>query len=277
MRKVIPAMAKDGFDLLCVGGTSVDLMLRVPRLLKPGEKLLAKFAGREPGGLIANAACAAGRLGLCTAWSGLVGDDDAGREFLAAFEDFGVDASMVQVQQNCITDMCVVLVEPSGERSLLIVPTTDSLPSFTQSLQKGLVKCRMGYTMPYELNWFREFAGLVHSGGGQVVVDVESSCPLKGADLLEAVKQVDIVFCSEDGMRFASGRDDLDGGAKTLLGLGPSLVIVTMGSRGATAYDRDQTYHVPAFQVPVIDTTGAGDCFHAAFLKGLQDGKTTRE
>ncbi|MCD4671604.1 MAG: carbohydrate kinase family protein [Anaerolineaceae bacterium] len=261
-------MTKHRLDLFCVGGTSVDLVLRVPRLLKPGEKLPVEFEGRVPGGMIANAACAAGRLGLRTGWSGRVGDDDAGGEFLAAFADYGVDASTAQVLPDSITDLCVVLVEPSGERSLMIVPTITALPQFLPVVRRFLASCQFGYTIPYELSWFREFADLVHAGGGQVVVDVESSIPLQGPDLLEALKLVDIAFCSEDGARFASGKQNIDAAAQTLLDLGLSLVVVTMGSRGAAAYQAQQSCKVPGFRVPVVDTTGAGDCFHAAFLMG---------
>ena len=54
------------FDLFCLGGSSLDLILRVARLPNADEKLLAQFAGRAAGGLVANTACAAARLGLVT-------------------------------------------------------------------------------------------------------------------------------------------------------------------------------------------------------------------
>ena len=259
-------LTKERYDLFCVGGTSVDLVLRVPRMLVAGEKMPVQFAGRFPGGLIANAACAAGRLGLHTGWSGRVGDDDAGQEFLDAFAEFGVDAGTAEVLPNSLTDLCVVLVDPCGERSLLIVPTMQALPSLTPAVCQTLSHSRLGYTMPYELDWFEAFAGAVHTGGGQVVVDIESSVPLQGPDLLQALKWVDIAFCSEDGARFASSQQDVEQAASTLLALGPDLVVITLGSRGAAAFTKEKSYRTPGFRVPVVDTTGAGDCFHAAFL-----------
>ena len=254
------------YDLFCVGGTSVDLVLHVPRLLTAGEKMPVQFAGRLPGGLIANAACAAGRLGLRTGWSGRVGDDDAGREFLNAFADFAVDASHAEVLPGCLTDLCVVLVEPSGERSLLIVPTMPALPALDAVVCQALTESRIGYTMPYALDWFETFARVVHAGGGQVVVDIESSVPLQGDQLLQALKWVDIAFCSEDGARFVSGELNVDQAARCLLALGPELVVITLGSRGAAAFTSGHSFRTPGFRVPVVDTTGAGDCFHAAFL-----------
>ncbi len=261
-------MPEPQYDLVCVGGTSVDIVLSVPRILTAGEKQLAKFEGRMSGGLIANTACAAGRLGLKTGWTGRVGDDDAGQEYLADFVKYGVDTCTAQMIPGMITDLCVVLVEPSGERSLMIVPTIPGMPPLSADVKDLLRDCRLGYTMPYELAWFQAFADAVHAGGGQVVVDVEASIPLQGQNLLEALRLVDIVFCSEDGVRFASGLQDIDLGAQMLLGLGPSLVVVTMGGRGAVAFQHTESCRVPGFSVPVVDTTGAGDCFHAAFLAG---------
>jgi sugar/nucleoside kinase (ribokinase family) len=261
-------MTEHQFDLFCVGGTSVDIMLHVPRLLKAGEKQLVVFEGRVPGGMIANAACAAGRLGLRTGWSGRVGDDDAGAEFLAAFDAFNVTADTAQILPNRITDLCIVMVEPSGERSLMILPTITSLPQLSSEVKDLLCASQFAYTIPYDLAWFQEFANAVHSGGGQVVVDVEASIPIKGAELLEALRLADIIFCSEEGVLFASGKQSRDEAAQMLLDRGPSLVIVTMGARGAAAYQAGTICNVPGFNVPVVDTTGAGDCFHAAFMMG---------
>jgi len=261
-------MADHRFDLFCVGGTSVDIMLHVPRLLTAGEKQPVTFEGRVPGGMVANAACAAGRLGLRTGWSGRVGDDDAGAEFLASFDSFNVEVETAQVLPNRITDLCIVMVEPSGERSLMIVPTIADLPQLSQELKRLLNASRFAYTIPYEVEWFREFAKVVHAGGGQVVVDVEASIPLQGADLLDALSLVDIVFCSEEGAYFASERQNIDDAAQMLLDAGPSLVVVTLGARGAAAYQAGTSCKVPGFKVPVVDTTGAGDCFHAAFMMG---------
>jgi sugar/nucleoside kinase (ribokinase family) len=262
-------MAEHRFDLFCVGGTSVDIMLRVPRLLTAGEKQLVVFAGRVPGGMIANAACAAGRLGLRTGWTGRVGDDDAGTEFLTAFDIFNVEVDTAQVVPGHITDLCVVMVEPSGERSLMIVPTIEGFPELSPEVKGMLMASRYAYTIPYEVGWFKEFAEAVHKGGGQVVVDVEASIPLQGADLLDALGLVDIVFCSEEGALFASGKKYIDDAVQVLLGIGPSLVVVTMGARGAAAYQTEMSCcKVPGFKVPVVDTTGAGDCFHSAFMMG---------
>ena len=58
---------------------------------------------------------------------------------------------------------------------------------------------------------------------------------------------------------------------------GPWFVGVTLGPGGALAYVHDEFHYVPAFRVPVVDSTGAGDIFHAGSIYGLLQGWPARE
>lgn len=255
------------YDLFCLGGSAVDLMLRVPRLPLLDEKLETAFAGCLPGGLVANTACAATRLGLQVGWSGYLGDDDFGRLVLEDFARFGVDSRYAVSVQGANSDFTVILLTPGGERTILIV-SNFSEPPLTADILKALSLSRLGYTLPRAPNWFERFSRAVHSGGGQVIVDVEGSCPVKGADLDAALRNSDVAFFSRDGLKLATGSDSLEAGVRKLLEIGIHAVVVTLGASGAVAATRDEFCQHPAFQVPVVDTTGAGDCFHAAFLVG---------
>ena len=103
-------------------------------------------------------------------------------------------------------------------------------------------------------------------------MDVESSAPLQGADLRSALKACDLVFCSTGGLKLASGEEDLDRGAAVLAAAGVETLVVTLGARGARVYTRDGCLDARGYPVRAADTTGAGDCFHAAFLAGLVNG-----
>ena len=111
------------FDLICIGGNAADELLFVPRLPQADEKLVARFAGRVAGGLVANAACAAARLGLHVAWSGMTGGDENGRVVRDDFARFGVDTSLALIDPQGLTDFTVVMVLPNGQRTILIVPS----------------------------------------------------------------------------------------------------------------------------------------------------------
>ncbi len=263
-------------DLLCLGGSSVDLILRVLRLPRRDEKLVSQFVGRVPGGMVANTACAAARLGLTVGWAGALGDDEDGRLMRAGFAEFGVDDSYAAVVVGGVTDFTVILLDDSGERTILVVPTLPSPPPLTDSALAALRATRLAYTVPHRRDWFAPVADAVHSGGGLVALDVETSSPVQGTDLAAAVDQSDIIFCNRRGLKLMIGVEEAPVGARALLERGLTCVAVTLGAEGAYAAVRADssavTCRVPGHVVPVADTTGAGDCFHAAFLCGWLAG-----
>ncbi len=265
------------FDLFCLGGSSLDLILHDERLPQPDEKLLAQFAGRAAGGLVANTACAAARLGLITGWSGPLGDDDNGRFVLSEFGQFGVDATRSVVYPGQASDFCVILLDPSGERTILVVNTLPGPPPLTGEVLLALAQTRFAYSVPRPPAWFEPYAAAVHAGGGKVAVDLESVTPAAGADLLAALRQTQVLFTNRGGLAQVSSQAEVQAAAESVLALGVEEVIVTLGAAGSVAYTRQGSAKAEGFRVPVVDSTGSGDCFHAAYLAALQAGQPLEE
>jgi sugar/nucleoside kinase (ribokinase family) len=257
-------------ELLCLGGLSLDLLLRAPTVPELDEKLVVDFAGRHGGGLVANTACAAARLGLTTAWAGPVGDDEYGKMCLDDFAHFGVDTTFAGEIPGAATSFCVILLTPGGERTILVVNTLPDPPPLSAAAGASLERIPLVYTLLYQTDWFAEVAGQVHAGGGRVAVDIEASSANQDPALKGALRQADLVFCSASGLRWATGQSDPGVGARMIRAMGPELVVVTLGSRGAYALNQSEEAFQPAYKVPVVDTTGAGDCFHAACLVGIR-------
>lgn len=247
----------------------MDLILEAPRLPRDGEKLFVHHAGQLAGGFIANTACAAAKLGLQTAWSGLVGGDAFAQTIIRDFELFGVKTSDVVFLEESSTDYTVVILPPSGERTILIVPILPTPPPLTRSIKQSLKRARIGYTVFYEQDWFIEVAQLIHAEGGRVAVDMEVNT-LKNSDAVKAMlRHTDIVFSNEEGLRTLTGSSAADYGVEDILSAGPEIVVLTMGSRGAILFTPKARYSTAVYDVHVKDTTGAGDCFHAAFIYGI--------
>jgi sugar/nucleoside kinase (ribokinase family) len=182
-----------------------------------------------------------------------------------------VNTGLVEIRSGETSDFCVILHEPNGERTILVVNTIPSLPPLNPAVEAALGQARLVYTIPLDLNWLLQLAGLTHAGGARLVLDIESSSPMGGTDLLEGLKSADLVFCSQGGLALAAGDSDIAAGAKSILELG-------QGGRGAyAATQAGASVFSPAFSVPVVDTTGAGDCFHAAFMAGFLQGQPLEE
>ena len=259
-------------DLYCLGGASVDLVVEVPRLPLEGEKLLAGYVGQLPGGFIANSACAAARLGLQTAWGGSLGDDAFGQILLQSFSDFGVQTGDVIPCKDAASDFTVIFVQPSGERTITVVPVLPLPPQLNEAMKSSLAESKIAYTAMYDQTWFMEVAHILHSHGGKVAVDLEINTITDKAAARRMLAHSDIIFSNEEALSELTGKKDMQEAVTEILTIGPELVILTQGSRGAALFTADAQYATKPYQVPIKDTTGAGDCFHAAFLFGFLAG-----
>ena len=264
------------YDLYCLGGAAVDLILEVSRLPQPKEKYFVKNSTQVCGGFIANTACGAARLGLQTAWSGYIGNDAFGQIIQDDFQKFGVCISDVEIQDEG-SDYAVVMITPNGDRTILLVPKLPTPPPLTEKVGKSLKETKIAYTTIYEPNWFEEVAGLVHSGNGKMSIDLEANTIKDTETAAAMLASADIVFTDEAGVAAFTGDDIGRDSVDRILTLGPEIVIVTKGGDGAMAFTSEGFYSSGIHKVRVKDTTGAGDCFHAAFLYGLLSNRKIKD
>ena len=83
------------------------------------------------------------------------------------------------------------------------------------------------------------------------------------------VAETDVLICGSGFAPMLTGEDDVWRAGRAALDLGPRVVVQTEGAAGSYTMSRDAEFHTPAFKVDVVDTTGAGDTFHGAYLVGL--------
>ncbi|HMR64464.1 MAG TPA: carbohydrate kinase family protein, partial [Anaerolineae bacterium] len=166
-------MSTEPLDLVAIDKSWVDVLLKVPALPQRDSKVLATPLSKQAGGAGGNVACAASRLGLRTGMVSWVGDDPDHALILASLREFGVEASQVQVKPNTATNYTTVLLDPSGEKAIIIVPTTFDTLTLTSALTAYLQQTRCVYTTPYDLEQVERMARVVRPAGGLLVTDVE--------------------------------------------------------------------------------------------------------
>ena len=265
-------MSDKNIDILAIGGIDMDLVLKVPRLPSFDEKELGELVGRLPGGPAANFACAASRLGLNVASFSLVGDDESGRLIIEDFEQYGVDTSLMQVIEEAESPFTVILVDPTGEKAIIVVPSIEAVYP-RQVATEALSRSRVMYMMPTPEEQFLALAHLAHERDVEVMIDIEPTVCAQRDKLERILKQTGIASFNHFGFRAAAGREPSLEAARELLAFGPHTVIITLGGGGSLAVTRDEAAEHPGFKVPVVDTTGAGDTFHAAFLAATLRGE----
>jgi sugar/nucleoside kinase (ribokinase family) len=261
------------FDWIGVGGLAYDLVLSVDRLPIADEKYSAELVGKLPGGFVANATCAAARLGLRAGYVGWVGDDDEGDMLVADFVAWGVNpAGLVRVRGER-TPFTVVITDRAGGRAILLPPSPLYHLSLASEQLEGAARARVVYSFPRDGQWCRQLRGAAQQSGALLALDVENTPGLSGAELRDLLLLADVAFISERAL-----------GGPGLRSLGElaaprQWIIMTAGSRGAYGMEGGmrQPAFRPALDVPALDTTGAGDCFHAALLAARLDGAALEE
>lgn len=234
----------------------------MPVLPGHDQKVLGSLLGKQPGGMGGNVACAASRLGLRTGLISWVGDDVEGELVLEDLRRFGVDTTHVIVEPNTQTNFTTILIDPSGEKAIVVVPTAFNTLVLDPALSAYLSKAHLVYSTVYDLDQLARVARVVHAAGGLLSADIEPVAGLRDQALGQALALLDLVFFKADSLIPTADEQ----AAQELRALGPELVVFTLGAQGALACHAQGIVRCPAFQVPVVDTTGAGDCFTAAFL-----------
>ena len=263
------------WDLLAFGDPCMDLSLDVDQWPEAGGKVMARAAGHSAGGTTANAACALSRLGGRSAVFGRVGADLFGEQLRRSLRDDGVDVEHLQVAGGRASRRAHSRRAPGGGPRRGVGPRGAAPPPFpTQRLHDALLQSRVLYAMPRDLAELTRLSQLARRTGTRVALDLEPAVVGDAQALSQRLPLADLVFFNEAGFRAGTGEAPTADGLRRLLDQGPSCVVVTLGAQGAIAADRDGVVRQAAFDVPVRDTTGAGDAFNAAFVLARLEGQS---
>jgi sulfofructose kinase len=265
MRKQVPSI-----DFVGLGLNSADTLIRLPHFPELDSKVEILSSEVLPGGQAASAAVACHRWGLRARYIGKVGDDWAGRVQREAFAREEIEAHLVEVA-GCPSQAAYILVDQaSGERTILwqhdqrLDLTVEDLP------REWIAQTRLLHVDGHPpapaaaaARWAREAGALVTADLDNIYDGVEELLP-----------SVDYLLASRE---FPSRLTGISSPPEALLEVrrrfGCRVVGTTLGRDGAIAWDGESFFYSPGFCVDAVDTTGAGDIFHAAFAFGLLEGQ----
>lgn len=257
------------YDVICIGHAALDRVYRVGEMPSGPGKLRALEYIESGGGMAANAAAAIARLGARVALWSRVGEDDAGVRIRRGLELDGVDIRNVQRIEDARSSTSAIIVDQRGER--MIIGARDiNMPSDTSWLPlESISKAKVVLA---DLRWL-EAVRVSFAQARAMSVPTVLDADLGGREALpDLLALTDYAIFSEpalaDFLPDLELRDRLD---RVML-YGPRHVGVTRGSKGYVWRDPYGGGESAAFDVSVVDTTGAGDVFHGAFAVGLADG-----
>lgn len=261
--------ASKPIDVAGLGQSSLDHVCLVDGLPRFAGKDRILDYTRLPGGQVATALLACTRLGLRTSFLGSVGDDDAAERVLAPLRQAGVDLSGVRVVAGAPTQLAVILLDrTSGERTVLWYRDPRLAPRLQDLSRSSIERARALHLDggdPEVGVWASKVA---REAGIPVVLDADTALP----GTAELLAHVDFPIVSHSFAESFFGTSDPREALRGLVGHGARLAVVTLGEVGALGREGDREIESPAYRVPVVDTTGAGDVFHAAFVWALLEG-----
>lgn len=272
--------------LVVVGSANADIYLEIDRLPLPGETLAAHAGQTLPGGKGANQAACAARLSHPTYFVGQIGKDAHGSLIYDALTSCGVHLEHLNAI-SAPTGHAVVMLQPGGQNSIIIVgganvcwPMLEDnvgwFPQSTQQLIRDAGAILLQREIPDSVNL--EVAKIARSANIPVILDaggVESPIPealLRCVTILSP-NETELARITESPVETLQ---DIIMAASKCQEMGVKQVLVKVGEKGSLLLAEDG--HVtlqPAIMAPnVVDTTGAGDTFTAAYAVALVEGQS---
>ncbi|KAL5730639.1 ribokinase [Ranunculus cassubicifolius] len=271
--------------LVVVGSANADIYVEINRLPKQGETISATTGQTLAGGKGANQAACGGKLDYPTYFLGQIGEDAHGKLVSEALGNGGVILDRVSVVENVPTGHAVVMLQEDGQNSIIIVgganmccwPETIREEDLEVLKKAGIVLLQR--EIPDQVNIL--VAKAARSAGVPVILDAGG---MEGAIPAELLNLVDIFSPNESELARLTGMEtetfeQISQAVTKCYDMGVKQVLVKLGSKGSALFVKgEEPIKQPIIAASkVIDTTGAGDTFTAAFAVALVEGKSRKE
>ena len=250
-------------DVVGVGFNTEDHVTVTSCRPSIGDKVRLGRYFRHPGGQVPTALVALRRWGLSAAYIGPLGDDEGGRAQLESLRNEGVDTDGCRLCPG-VPSQCsfIAIDERSGERTIHWYRDDRLRISAEQVDASRIAGARAVLLDGEDLALALAVAHIARGAGAIVMLDLDSAGP-QTRRLLELT---DIAVVPDGFLQSFAPASERTAALRAILDCGPTIAAVTLGADGVIAYRDDRLYRQAAFSVRAVDTTSAGDVFHAAFL-----------
>jgi ribokinase len=266
-------------SILCLGSVNTDLVIRCPRLPRPGETVLGGEFYQAQGGKGANQAVAAaraiGKPGQVT-FLGAVGSDEYGKGSRGALLKEGIECTHLKEVNSVPSGIAFILVDECGENLIGVASGANGhlFPADIDALPPGIFASAKVFLASLEVPLPTVERGLARAKQQGLFTILNPAPITDAAAVRKLLPLVDLLTPNEHELAALTQEsvDSVESATSAARRLNLR-VIVTLGSAGAVLVDADQTsHHILAFPVTPVDTTAAGDCFSGALAAALAEG-----
>jgi sugar/nucleoside kinase (ribokinase family) len=270
--------------ILCCGNIVLDVMVRPVEQFNWGTTTWVDSIEQNLGGNGANTSYTLGMLGVPARLLGMVGRDAFGDLALSILKSGNVDLSAVGRSQ-APTTASICPVNAAGDRLFMhrVGSSVEVFPEpveFTSSLLEGMSHFHLANVFALPQLRKRAPESIERARKAGLTTSLDTGWDARGRwleDIEGCLPHLDLLFMNQDEARMLSGSADPDQAARRMRTLGASDVVVKLGPEGCAVFTTEGAERFPGFEVDVVDTTGAGDCFAGGFLAALSRGASYAE
>jgi ribokinase len=276
------------YDVITVGSSTVDVFAKTKSsgLIKimdskgetdllaypTGAKILVTELDFTTGGGGTNTAVSLARLGHKAAYLGKMGSGNNAQRIISELKKEKVDTSLVVCSKNGRTGYSIILDSIEHDRTILAFKGSNNDLRFSE-IKLGKLKTKWFYfsTMlsdAYETQ--EKLAKFAEKNNIKIAFNASSYLAKKGFKFLENIlSRTNIFILNKEEASLIVKGSKIEELLKGLYKLGPKIVAITEGKKGASAFDGKTVYTIKTHNIKIVETTGAGDAFASSFLSGI--------
>ena len=259
--------------IVVVGSSNTDLVVKLPRLPRPGETIIGGTFSMASGGKGSNQAVAASRAGGDVTLLAKVGNDHFGIQAIASFKNDGLDTRFVETAPATASGIGLIFVDQKGENCIGVASGANDelLPADVEKASDVIASTDvLLLQLEIPLTTVEAAIRLASKSGVQILLN---PAPARQLDP-NFLKQVSVITPNENEVEQLTGIHIADtmsvaAAASALHSRGIPAVVITLGARGAYLSDEGRGTFVPPFRVEAVDSTAAGDVFSGALAVAL--------
>src|SRR3989344_7054678 len=274
------------FDVVGLGGCGIDQSTKVKNFSDKNNKITCDNLIINEGGVTANNLIQVARLGLKTAWCGILGKDEQGDYLIKKFKGDNVKICAKKIDK---TQVCWIIIDENGDKQLYIFPNATNLltPKIVEEDFKDIIKQSKHFhteAAVIPLAAAIKGAEIAKEAKSKVLVDIDGNPDhlINKAkigtkeELMKLIELADVIKLSESAAKNIFKEKDINEIIKKLLE-NTEIVAVTLGKDGCYIADKDEIIKCPAYQVECLDSTGAGDSFMGGLSYGILKNMKLKE
>ena len=260
--------------IICVGPIFLDRVVKIDSFPKKPIKLVAKGLEKRLGGPAAVASFAVNILGESSEFVSRFGDDDAAEFLQSELNEYNINFAKSIIVKGALSSQSHIFEDKHGERMLAVfnekkLLDEKILPNFN---------FKNDQTYLIDAHWIEAahyVAKNTHDRGINCVVDLDNFS--KNKTIEEIINYSSHPIFSETGLLKYTSDESIIDSLKSLYHNNNKFYAVTLGPKGVYWIDKGKIYHCAAPKVKVVETNGAGDVFHGAFVRFIHANKTIQE